>query len=183
MATHRTSSPIDDTGTPSTPPGPPTRSDTAEAHRNREAFSSKTSTRHPGNFSGTGSTSEYVIIPADEEDSPEAIRGSSSANSGRVDEVHRADETEKSSLLYRPLDKLATLKQWTFEFVALFFSVAAFVVMVILLVVIHEKPQPEWAYGVSINSLIAVLTTLLRAAMVFILAEGIMFPPLMGNMY
>ncbi|KAF9877503.1 monoamine oxidase n [Colletotrichum karsti] len=81
------------------------------------------------------------------------------------------NETENNSLLYQPLNRLATLKQWAFELVTLFISVAAFVFMVILMMAVNEKPQPAWAYVVNINTLVAIFTTLLRAAVVLITAE------------
>lgn len=177
MATHRTPSPITDNERSSASPGSPSESGTAEVHHRSEIPSAYTSTQQPGNLSGTGSTNDYGIIPSDEEESPEEIHGSSSTNSRHIDDVN-LNETEKINLPYQPLDKVATLKQWTWEFVALFSSMAAFVAMVILLVISDGKPQPEWAYDLNINTLIAVLATLLRAAMLFILAEGIMFPPL-----
>ncbi|KAF6815181.1 hypothetical protein CSOJ01_03633 [Colletotrichum sojae] len=170
MATHGNPSPIPGHGTPSTPPGSSSMSVAVEVHHDTDVRLSNASTQQPGDFPNTGPATDYAAIPVDDRESPEEIDGSPSADSRATAGVH-LDETEKSSLPYQPLDKLATLKKWTPEFVALFSSMAAFIIMVVLLVVSHEKPQPEWAYNVNINSLVAILTTLLRAAMLFILAE------------
>lgn len=154
----------------------------SEVRHDTDILLSNASTQQSGDFPDTGSITDYAIIPADDREYPEETRGSLSADSRATVEVH-LDEIEKGNLLYQPLDKLATLKQWIPEFVALFSSVAAFIIMVILLVVSHEKPQPEWAYDVNINSLIAILATLLRAAMLFILAEGLCFFPPVKSIY
>ncbi|KAF6823346.1 hypothetical protein CMUS01_10729 [Colletotrichum musicola] len=171
MATHRNPSSISGYGTPSAAHGSSSMSVAGEVHHDTDVRSSNASTEQPDDFPDTGPVTDYAIIPANDRESPEETHGSLSADSRATVEAH-LDETEKSSLPHQPLDKLATLKQWTPEFVALFSSVSALVIMVILLVVSHEKPQPDWAYDVNINTLIAILTTLLRAAMLYILAEA-----------
>ncbi|KAF6835670.1 hypothetical protein CPLU01_04140 [Colletotrichum plurivorum] len=111
MATH--SSPdISGNGTPSPPSGSSSTSVAGEVHYNTDIRSSNESTQQPDDFPDTGPITDYAIIPADDRESPEETRGSLSADSRATVEVH-LDETEKSSLLYQPLDKLATLKQWT----------------------------------------------------------------------
>lgn len=151
-------------------PRPSSVSFTDEVHRSRII-----SNQQPDNYQNDGSISDYTIILTEEESRNE-VEGPSSVRSGAIDEED-LNQTEKHSLLYRPLDRFSTLKQWTLEFAALLTSVVAFIVMVILLVFSNGKPQPAWAYIVSINTLVAILTTLLRAAMLFVLSEGRRFLP------
>ncbi|KAI3533757.1 hypothetical protein CSPX01_12527 [Colletotrichum filicis] len=145
-------------------PRPSSVSFTDEVHHGRII-----SNQQPDNFQNDASISDYTIVPSEEE-SRDEINGLSSASPKGIDEggLNRA---EKNGLLHQPLGRVSTLKQWNLEFTALLTSVFAFVVMVILLVFSNGKPQPAWAYNVSINTLVAILTTLLRAAMLFVLSE------------
>ncbi|KAK1638966.1 hypothetical protein BDP81DRAFT_447859 [Colletotrichum phormii] len=161
MATHQDSHHVTSDWSPSRPSSV---SVTSEVHR-----STGIPSQQPNNFQNDESISDYTIIPTEEEFREEIHRPSSTSPSG-IDEGD-LNQTEKNSLLYQPLDRVSTLKQWSLEFAALLTSVTAFIVMVILLVVSDGKPQPAWAYSVSINTLVAILTTLLRAAMLFVLSE------------
>ncbi|KAK1456827.1 hypothetical protein CMEL01_16184 [Colletotrichum melonis] len=147
-------------------PRPSSVSFTDEVHHGRNI-----SNQQPDNFQNDASISDYTIVPSEEE-SRDEINGLSSASPKGIDEGN-FNQAEKNGLLHQPLGRVSTLKQWNLEFTALLTSVFAFVVMVILLVFSNGKPQPAWAYSVSINTLVAILTTLLRAAMLFVLSQVI----------
>ncbi|CAI0652689.1 unnamed protein product [Colletotrichum noveboracense] len=90
--------------------------------------------------------------------------------------VESKDQTEAGRLRdtrapYRPLGKLAALRAWAFEFLALFVSVASFTAIVVLLKLYDQLPQPSFSFGISISTLIALFTTALRASMIFTIAE------------
>ncbi|KAK2729537.1 hypothetical protein CKAH01_02511 [Colletotrichum kahawae] len=72
-----------------------------------------------------------------------------------------------------PLRNLDILRLWKYEFLAIIVSVLAFIAMTILLKVSDGKPQPQFAYSINLTTAIAIFTTLLRAAMVFVIAEVI----------
>ncbi|KAE9574842.1 hypothetical protein CGCF415_v004959 [Colletotrichum fructicola] len=91
--------------------------------------------------------------------------------------VESKDQTEAGRLgdtcaPYRPFGKLATLRAWTFELLALVASVASFAAIIVLLKSYDQLPQPSFSFGISISTLIAVFTTALRASMIFTIAEG-----------
>ncbi|KAL3293103.1 hypothetical protein RB213_015357 [Colletotrichum asianum] len=67
---------------------------------------------------------------------------------------------------------MAILWVWRFEFLALLISCAAFAAIAALLGVYNERAQPEFAYNININTLIAILSTVLKATLVFVVAEG-----------
>ncbi|KAG7048765.1 hypothetical protein JMJ77_0014397 [Colletotrichum scovillei] len=121
-------------------PRPSSVSFTDEVHRNTNI-----SNQQPGSLLNDDSISDYTIIPAEEE-SRDEVNGLPSA-SPRGTDKEDLNQTEKNSLLYKPLGRVSTLKQWNLEFAALLTSVIAFIVMVILLVVSNGKPQPTWAYS------------------------------------
>ncbi|KAF0328635.1 hypothetical protein GQ607_004047 [Colletotrichum asianum] len=68
--------------------------------------------------------------------------------------------------------KMAILWVWRFDFLALLISCAAFAAIAALLGVYNERAQPEFAYNININTLIAILSTVLKATLVFVVAEG-----------
>ncbi|KAK7441663.1 hypothetical protein Landi51_10020 [Colletotrichum acutatum] len=120
-------------------PRPSSVSFTDEAHRSTHILD-----QQPNNFRDNDSISDYTVVTAEEE-SRDEVDGLSSA-SPRGTDKEDLNQTEKNSLLYKPLGRVSTLKQWNLEFAALWTSVIAFIVMVILLVVSNGNPQPTWAY-------------------------------------
>ncbi|KAK2023243.1 hypothetical protein LX32DRAFT_708586 [Colletotrichum zoysiae] len=169
MAAHRNPSAINDDGAPSTTSVSPCLSTTSLHHNLVILDDTNALCREHRDVSGTSSAVEYSAIPNDERLSWE-IPEPFSTNSKGIVEVN-ANETENSGLLYQPLERLEILKQWAIELLLLFISVTAFAITVILLMAVNEKPQPAWAYVVNINTLVAIFTTLLRAAVLLIVAE------------
>ncbi|KAF5507351.1 hypothetical protein CGCA056_v013524 [Colletotrichum aenigma] len=83
------------------------------------------------------------------------------------------NESKKIGNSNQPLGNLNVLRLWKYEFLAIIVSVLAFIAMMILLKVSDGKPQPQFAYSINLTTTIAIFTTLLRAAMVFVVAEVI----------
>ncbi|KAK2760145.1 hypothetical protein CKAH01_16548 [Colletotrichum kahawae] len=83
---------------------------------------------------------------------------------------------------YRPLGKLATLRAWGFELLALVASGASFAAIVVLLKLYDRLPQPSFSFGISISTSIALFTTALRASMIFTIAEDYSIPTAMCAM-
>ncbi|KAH0437131.1 hypothetical protein CcaCcLH18_03999 [Colletotrichum camelliae] len=82
-----------------------------------------------------------------------------------------ADRLGDTRAPYRPLGKLATLRAWTFELLALVTSVTSFAAIIVLLKLYDRLPQPSFSFDISISTLIALFTTALRASMMFTIAE------------
>lgn len=62
---------------------------------------------------------------------------------------------------------------WTFEIVSLLFAVAAVASIIAILAYYDGKPLPSWPYEITLNALIAVLTTVANAAMAVPLSSGL----------
>ena len=62
---------------------------------------------------------------------------------------------------------------WTTEFLSCIIALAALAAIVITLAVHQGKPLPKWPSTISINSLIAIFTSILKAAMLLPIAEGL----------
>jgi hypothetical protein len=57
----------------------------------------------------------------------------------------------------------ALFKAWWFEIASLIVAIAALVAIVVTLAEYDKKEQPGWKHTINLNTLIAILSTLLRA--------------------
>lgn len=65
------------------------------------------------------------------------------------------------------------LRLWAFEFVTSVFSLALMVAIGVTLIAYNGKPSPNWGPQINLNALLALLSTLLRAALVFLVSQVI----------
>lgn len=68
------------------------------------------------------------------------------------------------------------LKTWWIEIVSLLIATAALIAIVVTLAKYDGQEQPAWSYAINLNTLIAILATLLRACMVIVAEEGVKLP-------
>ncbi|GME23704.1 hypothetical protein GTA08_BOTSDO13727 [Neofusicoccum parvum] len=82
----------------------------------------------------------------------------------------------------RPVDQLPVQQDgvqdivtswWLFELFAWLVSAGAMAVLVATLVLADEHPLPHWPMSITLNSFISILATIVKAAMVVPIAEGI----------
>lgn len=62
--------------------------------------------------------------------------------------------------------------QWLLEVLSLIGALLLLCAIVGLLVGYHDNKQPVWKYIISLNSLVALLSTLFKALMTIVVAEG-----------
>lgn len=62
---------------------------------------------------------------------------------------------------------------WTFEIIALLFAIAAVASIIAVLAYFDNKPLPSWPYKITLNAVIAILTTVANAAMAVPLSSGL----------
>ncbi|MBE3042246.1 DUF3176 domain-containing protein [Candidatus Bathyarchaeota archaeon] len=67
---------------------------------------------------------------------------------------------------------LASLSPWKWELVSLFTGYAVLAAIFVTLSQYDGKDLPEWPYSLNLNSLVAIYTTILRALLLFPVAEG-----------
>ncbi|KAJ6127651.1 hypothetical protein N7523_003263 [Penicillium sp. IBT 18751x] len=65
------------------------------------------------------------------------------------------------------------LDSWLFECIALAFSIACFIAIVIVLLVYDGKRQPDMAHGLTLNTIVSVLATGCKSALVLVISESI----------
>jgi predicted component of type VI protein secretion system len=61
---------------------------------------------------------------------------------------------------------------WWLEAVSLALAIAALSAIVGIMAEYHDKQQPEWKYRINLNTVIAILSTLMRACVVVVAEEG-----------
>jgi hypothetical protein len=62
---------------------------------------------------------------------------------------------------------------WTLEIISCLTSVIFLAAIIVVLYMYDGKPMPEWPYGITLNALVSVLSTIMKAAMVFIVTEAL----------
>lgn len=62
---------------------------------------------------------------------------------------------------------------WTFEILNCLIAVAFLVAIILVLYNFDGKPVPEWPYGITLNALVSVLSTAMKAGMVCIATEAL----------
>ncbi|KAF6816369.1 hypothetical protein CSOJ01_02992 [Colletotrichum sojae] len=66
----------------------------------------------------------------------------------------------------------ATLRDWSIELIALLIAFLSFGAMTGIISAYHDEVQPDFTYKISINTLVAVFLTILRATLLFVTSEG-----------
>lgn len=62
---------------------------------------------------------------------------------------------------------------WTFEVIALLFAICAVASIIAVLAYFDNKPLPSWPHAITLNAVIAILTTVANAAMAVPLSSGL----------
>ncbi|EQB50153.1 hypothetical protein CGLO_10426 [Colletotrichum gloeosporioides Cg-14] len=101
---------------------------------------------------------------------PTSDTGSLTSGEETAIDSPRAEECQRKQP--EPTEKLDILRSWLFEFLAVFISILSYVGIIAVLGAYNGQPQPEFARDVNINTIIAILSTALRAATAFIATEG-----------
>lgn len=65
-----------------------------------------------------------------------------------------------------------TLRSWWAELALSALATAILVAIISLLANFHGKPQPSWTFGLNLNSLVALMATLLRSSILMVVEEG-----------
>jgi len=62
---------------------------------------------------------------------------------------------------------------WPLEILGCVTSFAFLVAIIVVLFYYDGRPMPQWPYGITLNALVSVLCTVMKATMAFILAESL----------
>jgi hypothetical protein len=88
---------------------------------------------------------------------------------GLYQKVHLAENSRET----RGRKRFELLRTWWLEFLSCALFAGALVGLIFTIRPYEGRPLPQWPYRLTINSLIAVYTVILRAPMLFVAAEGL----------
>jgi hypothetical protein len=66
-----------------------------------------------------------------------------------------------------------SLRAWSWELAACVVAILTLVGIIVVLRIYDGKTQPNWPAGINLNAIIALLTTLMKAAMATYIAEAL----------
>lgn len=69
----------------------------------------------------------------------------------------------------------SVLRSWWLEGVAIAVSLLLLAAIVVVLFRFDGKEQPDWPYWTNLNTIVATLSTILRAQLLLVAAEGLYF--------
>ncbi|KAJ6779562.1 hypothetical protein PWT90_10014 [Aphanocladium album] len=81
------------------------------------------------------------------------------------------DDQDEINVKARTHLKHSLLRYWVWEFASLFLAGASILAICFVLTFYNGRPLPEWPYGLSINTLLSVLSTVLRACLIAVLTS------------
>lgn len=67
----------------------------------------------------------------------------------------------------------SSIKFWTWEIISLFLTIGLIVAVATILSHFDGRPLPDWPFGINLNTLIALLSTILRTLMLVAVAEAL----------
>ncbi|KAF2225806.1 hypothetical protein BDZ85DRAFT_213351, partial [Elsinoe ampelina] len=106
------------------------------------------------------------------------IQSTASRDGSLVNDKQRSNVTVQPVEQAQPLTRWQRTRywanrNWAYEVAACCISAITLAGVVILLWTRQNKPLPDWPALITLNSLIAVLTTIMKGCMIFAVAEGI----------
>lgn len=128
-------------------------------------------------INGTHPTIEFTPSPSRLQPGIEESGGPPSGN-GSARESQEGHFSEKRQVLARSKGKATTrrtsaLRHWIPEIVSFWISLSALVAIVAVVRTRHGKPLPEWRSPFTINFLVSVFTSILKAALMMPIAEAL----------
>lgn len=90
------------------------------------------------------------------------------SDDGKDSRNHQNATSDTSKLSFQ----LRALIDWKWETTSCFLAVGSLLAITATVYPYNGRPLPQWPYGLTINSLISIYTTIMKAAMYSILAQG-----------
>ncbi|CAO2655539.1 Nn.00g043420.m01.CDS01 [Neocucurbitaria sp. VM-36] len=87
---------------------------------------------------------------------------------------HSVSTSPKERTPHKSQARFATLMTtWWFEIISLILAMAALIAIAVTMAEYHKKEQPAWKFSINLNTMIAILSALLRVCVVFVVEEVI----------
>ncbi|KAI1166114.1 hypothetical protein F5B18DRAFT_92053 [Nemania serpens] len=88
---------------------------------------------------------------------------------------HGSEKTEQNMvdpLLKGGWDRRNPLRDWSYEMLGMMVAIGLLIAITMILRQFEDKEQPKWPHELTLNSVIAILSTILRALLASIVAQG-----------
>ncbi|PYH42146.1 DUF3176 domain-containing protein [Aspergillus saccharolyticus JOP 1030-1] len=93
----------------------------------------------------------------------------------------KMDETGQEPARKRPLSTMLLQPRtvgpwgagWMFEILSCGIAIGALVAIIVVLHTYDGQPMPDWPHGITLNALVSLLVTVMKAAMVYPITEGL----------
>ncbi|WXC65916.1 hypothetical protein SNK03_011695 [Fusarium graminearum] len=101
---------------------------------------------------------------------------SSRRNSGQQSESTGTKQPEVTTFLTKESQtttqsKVSPVRSWSWEIISLLFALALLVAIIAVPAHYNDKVLKRWPYDISLNTIIAILSTFMRASMMLVVAE------------
>ena len=84
----------------------------------------------------------------------------------RVSDIHLSERPSPSLQLYKP-------SEWLYEISSLALSVLAVITLICVLRAYENRPNPQWRLGISLNTVVSILSTVFRASLMLPVAHAL----------
>jgi len=96
----------------------------------------------------------------------------SNFDEGAAMSSHSAPSPPDPALVRDRIRRRNPFRSWMYEAIAMVLSAGLVVAVASILLHFQDKEAPKWPHEITLNTVIAVLSTILRASLVFVTAEG-----------
>jgi hypothetical protein len=96
----------------------------------------------------------------------------SNLDEGAAMPSHSVPPPPGPALLRDAIRRRNPLRSWAYEVITMVISAGLVVAVALILLHFEDKEAPKWPHEITLNTVIAVLSTILRASLVFVAAEG-----------
>ncbi|CAG7563855.1 unnamed protein product [Fusarium equiseti] len=97
--------------------------------------------------------------------------GQHSESFGPKQEVTTFITSESRSQSQTKTPKVSPVRYWSWEIISLLFAIALLIATIAIPAHYNDKVLNRWPYDISLNTIIAILSTFMRAAVMFVVAE------------
>lgn len=128
-------------------------------------------------YSALDIDSRYNIAPRADMHDYHAL-GSQPRGPNETNTTDAGQESEKTGrnvidpLIQEKWERRNPLKDWAYELLSMTVAIGLLIAIILILRRFEDKEQPKWPHELTLNSVIAILSTILRALLASIIAEG-----------
>ena len=141
-------------------------------HRSVTDPSARSTTKDDTQTETRGFINDTKNVLKEEKSTPRVTTREKTAQTASSTSSEQPKLHERSQKCFPSLFKFCE-DRWIFEVTCCLFALCNLLAIITILAVHQEKSLPHWPYVISINSLVSIFTTLMKAAMMLVVSAGI----------